>query len=153
MSTATRPAGRKTLRAAPYWITLSFAPLVVLAVMQGGWTILLIPFYGWVLMTLLDSLLGPDPSNADLNTPEADLIWFRLLTWIWMPLQAVLLYGSIWYLIHVADHSTIEIVGIMFGIGVTTGTVGIVYAHELFHKTNRFEPVLGSDAGECKIVR
>ena len=44
MSTATRPAGRKPLRAAPYWITLSFAPLVVLAVMQGGWTILLIPF-------------------------------------------------------------------------------------------------------------
>src|SRR3989338_1795293 len=135
MSTATRPAGRKPLRAAPFWITLSFAPLVVLAVMQGGWTILLIPFYGWVLMTLLDSLLGPDPSNADLNTPEADLIWFRL--------QAMLLYGTIWYLTHGADHSALEIIGIMFGIGVTTGTVGIVYAHELFHKTNRFEPILG----------
>lgn len=142
--TATNPSPcHGKLRAAPYWITLSFAPLVVLAVMQGGWAILLIPFYGWVLMTLLDSLLGPDPSNADLNTPEADLFWFRLLTWIWMPLQATLLYGTIWYLTLEADHSALEVIGIMFGIGVTTGTVGIVYAHELFHKTNRYEPILG----------
>ncbi|MBN2629529.1 MAG: alkane 1-monooxygenase [Rhodobacteraceae bacterium] len=143
MTAAQTPARAKPLRAAPFWITLTFAPLVVLAVLQGGWTILLIPFYGWGLMTLLDTLFGPDPSNPDLETPEKDLFWFRLLTWIWMPLQAVLLYGTIWALTHVTDHSTLETIGIMFGIGVTTGTVGIVYAHELFHKTNRWEPLLG----------
>ena len=36
MSTATLPAGRKPLRAAPYWITLSFAPLVALVTNADG---------------------------------------------------------------------------------------------------------------------
>ncbi|MCA8868933.1 MAG: alkane 1-monooxygenase [Rhodobacteraceae bacterium] len=134
---------KKSLRAAPYWITLTFVPLVLLAVLQGGWTILLIPFYGWILMTILDSFLGPDASNPDADTPDSELLWFRVLTWIWVPIEAVLLFGTIWYLTHHSNHSTLEIIGIMFGIGVTTGTVGIVYAHELFHKTNRFEPILG----------
>jgi len=131
------------LRAWPYWMTVTFAPLVALAVVQGGWTILLIPFYGWVLMPLLDLVMGKDLRNPDPDTPTADLFWFRALTYIWFPIQFTLVFGTLWYLSNVAQHSTVEVLGIMFGIGVTTGTVGIVYAHELIHKPNRFERGLG----------
>lgn len=131
------------LRAWPYWMTLTFVPLVALAVTQGGWAILLVPFYGWVLMPLLDMVLGRNLRNPDPDTPDEALFWFRLLTWIWFPVQFLLVYGSLWYLRHVAAHSTLETLGIMFGIGVTTGVVGIVYAHELFHKPNRVERTLG----------
>ena len=131
------------LNAAPYWLTLTFVPLVVLAVLQGGWTILLIPLYGWVLMPLLDLLLGKNLTNADPDTPDKELFWFRLLTWIWFPIQLTLVYGTLWYLTHIDQHSVIETLGIMFGIGVTTGVVGIVYAHELFHKPNWYERNLG----------
>ncbi|WP_415234543.1 alkane 1-monooxygenase [Pseudorhodobacter sp.] len=129
----------QTLRAWPYWITLTFVPLVYLAVTQGGWTVLLIPAYGWVLMPVLDTVLGRNLRNPDPDTPEADLFWFRLLTWIWFPIQFVLVFGTLWYLTHVGSYSTLETLGIMFGIGVTTGTVGIVYAHELMHKPQKFE--------------
>ncbi len=127
------------LRAWPYWLTLTFVPLLILAVMQGGWTILLIPFYGWVLMPLLDTLLGRNLRNPDPDTPVEQLFWFRLLTLIWFPIQFCLVFGTLWYLTHIGGHTNIEVFGIMFGIGVTTGTVGIVYAHELMHKPNRTE--------------
>jgi len=144
MSTTTTDTSRAAPpSAAPYWLTLTFVPLVILAVLQGGWTILLIPLYGWVLMPLLDLVLGRNLTNPDPDIPDEQLFWFRLLTWIWFPIQLALVFGTIWYLTNVGGFSTVETLGIMFGIGVTTGTVGIVYAHELFHKSNRLERNLG----------
>ncbi len=131
------------LRAWPYWMTMTFVPLVILAVTQGGWTILLIPFYGWVLMPLLDMILGKDLRNPDPDTPVEELFWFRLLTIVWFPVQFSLVFGSLYYVTQVGSYSTLETLGIMFAIGVTTGVVGIVYAHELFHKSNRLERNLG----------
>tara|TARA_R110002111_G_scaffold22916_3_gene52121 strand:+ start:1601 stop:2692 length:1092 start_codon:yes stop_codon:yes gene_type:complete len=124
-------------------VTITFVPLVYLAVTRGGWTVLLIPAYAWVLMPLLDMVLGRNLRNPDPDTPEAALFWFRLLTWIWFPIQFALVFGTLWYLRQIGSYSTLETLGIMFGIGVTTGTVGIVYAHELMHKPQKFERNLG----------
>ncbi|MCC7320021.1 MAG: alkane 1-monooxygenase [Rubellimicrobium sp.] len=127
----------------PYWITLSFVPLALLAIRYGGWWIALIPLWGWVMMPVFDLILGRDLRNPDPDTPDTDLLWFRLLTWIWFPIEAALVFGGIWYLTQVAAFPTWEKFAVMFGIGVTTGTVGIVYAHELFHKPATFERWLG----------
>lgn len=110
---------------------------------QGGWAILLIPFYGWVLMPLLDIVLGKNLLNPDPNTPDAALFWFRLLTWVWFPIQFALVFGALWYVTREGHYLTLETLGIMFGIGVTTGTVGIVYAHELMHKPSQIERGFG----------
>lgn len=134
---------RGRLVAWPYWMTLTFVPLVVIAVFYGGWTVFLIPIYGWVLMPIMDVLLGKDLRNPDPNTPDEELFWFRLLTCIWFPIQFMLVFGTLYYLTNIGQYSTVEALAIMFGIGVTTGTVGIVYAHELFHKPSRLERNLG----------
>ncbi len=118
----------------PFWLTLTFVPLVVLALTRGGWSIALIPAYGWLLMPALDLIAGRNTDNADPDTPDRELLWFRLLTWIWFPISFTLVFATIWILTHSAGYGTLEKLAIMFGIGVTTGTVGIVYAHELFHK-------------------
>ncbi len=127
----------------PYWITLSFVPLAVMAITRGGWWIAFIPLWGWGMMPVFDLILGRDLRNPDPDTPDTELFWFRLLTWIWFPIEAALLFGAIWYLAHVAPFPLWEKFAVMFGIGVTTGTVGIVYAHELFHKASRLERWLG----------
>lgn len=127
----------------PYWITITFVPLAVMAILKGGWWIVLIPLWGWVMMPVFDLILGRDLRNPDTETPDKDLFWFRLLTWLWFPIEIVLVFGGIWYLAHVADFPLWEKYAVMFGIGVTTGTVGIVYAHELMHKPARFERWLG----------
>jgi len=140
---ASAPAPTDRLRAWPYWLTMSFVPLVVLAVLQGGWTILLIPLWAWVIMPILDFVVGKNLHNPDTDTPDAKLFWFRLLTIIWFPIQFCLVFGTLWYLSRHGTYDKLEVFGIMFGIGVTTGTVGIVYAHELFHKPSRLERNLG----------
>ncbi len=143
MNTATVKPRDPVPPAWPFWMTLTFVPLMYWVLATGGWSFLVIPAYAWILMPVLDTVLGRDTSNPDPDTPDSQLFWFRLLTWIWFPVSFCLLFATIWYLTRVAEYSTGVNLGIMFGIGVTTGTVGIVYAHELFHKSSRFERHLG----------
>ena len=140
---ADAPPHPAPLRAWPYWLSITFVPLVIVALMYGGWTIALIPIYGWVLMPVIDLFVGKNLGNADPDTPDARLFWFRLLTWIWFPIEFCLVFGAIFVITQIGGYTTPEMLALMFGIGVTTGTVGIVYAHELFHKSNAFERGLG----------
>ena len=80
--------------------------------------------------------------NADPATPEQDLFWYRLITLIWFPIQFTLLVGLIWY----APRSTLsapEQIGLFCGMGIMSGSIGIVYAHELAHQKSRLERWLG----------
>ncbi len=140
---ATRSDNVTPASALPFWLSLSFVPLFVLAMNYGGWFILAIPLYGWWAMTFLDVIFGNEVRNRAINTPDSELFWFRLITLIWLPVQLVLVFGGIWYVTNTTHLTGWEKVGMMFAIGVTSGTIGIVYAHELFHKVTSAERHLG----------
>lgn len=125
--------------ALPFWLSLLLFPLVVLGAAYGGWAVLLPPLYAWALITLLDLITGLNQQNADTGTPDASLFWYRLITLIWFPLQALTIYGMIWWVTHTSHLSALEIIGLFYGVGVVSGTIGIVYAHELMHQKNRLE--------------
>lgn len=129
--------------AAPFWMSLLMLPLVALAATKGGWYWLLIPAYAWYLTTALDGLLGLNGNNADPATDTARLFWHRAITIIWFPLQFVTIFGAIWYASHVTHLSGAEKLGLFFGIGVLSGTIGMVYAHELLHQKTRLERWMG----------
>lgn len=133
------PPVRSLRRALPFWISLGLLPLAWLGAALGGWMLALLPLCAWALVTVLDGVLGENPGQPDPATPEADLFWYRLITLIWLPLQAVTIYGQIWYLGHGADLGRGEAIALFFGVGVLSGTVGLVYAHELMHQKNRLE--------------
>lgn len=134
------PEPRHTLSPAlPFWISLVLIPLAAIGAVNGGWTVWLLPIYGWIATSILDAFAGLNKSNANPDTPERDLFWHRLITLIWFPVQAITLYGMIWYVTR-ADHLvTWEKVVLFFGIGVISGSVGINYSHELMHQKNRLE--------------
>ncbi|MCB0639084.1 MAG: alkane 1-monooxygenase, partial [Lewinella sp.] len=74
---------------------------------------------------------------------DPDLFWYRFITLIWFPIQAITLFTLIWYVTH-SDHLAVwEKVVLFFGMGVITGSVGITYSHELMHQKNRLERWLG----------
>jgi len=133
----------KLTHALPFWLSLTFVPFFLLAWQFGGMMVLLIPVYSWGLYGLLDALTGLNTENADLQTSEDQLFWYRLITMIWPPVQAVILFGSIWIATHGDGFGPWEKLVLFFGVGVTTGTVGINYAHELMHQKSRFERALG----------
>jgi alkane 1-monooxygenase len=128
--------------ALPFWLSLTFIPTFILAVQLGGGWFLLIPVLAWSMFGLLDAILGLNTENADPDTPDADLYWYRLITLLWLPIQFCLIYFAIWYAAHAAL-TTVEIILMMFSIGVASGTVGINYSHELMHQKNRVERWLG----------
>ncbi|MDF0602469.1 alkane 1-monooxygenase [Psychromarinibacter sp. C21-152] len=129
--------------ALPFWLSLSLVPLIALAATQGGWALILPPLGTWWLYSFLDAVLGLNEENADTETGEDQLFWYRLITLIWFPVQAGVIYGTIWYATHTGHLATWEKIVLFFDVGILSGTVGIVYAHELLHQRNRLERWLG----------
>ena len=114
-------------------------PLVALAALRGGWTLLLPPAGAWWLYILLDAAAGQNHDNPDPDTPEPGLLWYRVVTWIWLPVQIAMIYGSILVAVRGGGLAGWEQVGLMLGVGVLSGAIGIVYAHELMHQPGRGE--------------
>lgn len=133
-----RPLGG-FLAALPFWLSLALVPVAVFAAVQGGWWLLLVPASTWWLFMGLDAATGRELSNADPATEEARLFWYRAVTLIWMPVQISLIFGMLIY-VQGAEHlSAAERIGLFFGVGVLTGTIGINYAHELMHQKPKVE--------------
>jgi alkane 1-monooxygenase len=128
--------------ALPFWLSCLLVPLVWIAAGLGGWFVLLVPSPTWYLFAALDGFFGLKLDNADPQTPDEDLFWYKALTIAWVPMQFVTLFGLIW-LVSQAEHlSALEKFGVFFGVGVITGTIGINYSHELMHQKSRGERLL-----------
>ncbi|KGJ03922.1 alkane 1-monooxygenase [Paracoccus halophilus] len=132
----------RPIKALPFWLSLGIVPMVVIALQKGGWWFMLVPSYAWYMTSILDWLLGLNRENPDTETPESQLFWHRAITVIWFPVQAGLVFGAIWHVTR-NDFSLAEQLGLFWGIGIASGTIGIVYAHELMHQKNPLERWLG----------
>lgn len=127
----------------PFWVSFLLIPLIWITAALGGWWVLLVPLSTWWVFAVLDRLTGLNLDNADPETPDALLPWYILLTKLWVPVQFVTLFGLIWFTTH-SDHlSTWSTIGLFFGMGVISGTIGINYSHELMHQKSRLERWLG----------
>ncbi len=129
--------------ALPFWLSILLIPLIwVTAVLGGAW-VLLVPLSTWWTFALLDRFTGMELENGDPDTPDAMLGWYIWLTKIWVPLQFLTLFGLIWYATHTDHLSVAAKIGLFFGMGVLSGTIGINYSHELMHQKGRLERWLG----------
>ncbi len=126
-------------RALPFWLSLGLVPLAWISANDGGWTLALVPVATWYLFTALDAALGLNTDNADLSAEESDMYWYKMITIIWAPVQFLMLASLLWYVPQAEHLSTVERIGVFFGVGVITGTVGINYSHELMHQKNKLE--------------
>ena len=129
----------KLSRALPFWLSLGLVPLAWISALYGGWTLLLVPVATWYLFSALDAALGLNTQNADLSAGEADMYWYKMITLIWAPVQLLLLASLLWYVPQAEHLNSAERVGVFFGVGVLSGTVGINYSHELMHQKSKLE--------------
>jgi alkane 1-monooxygenase len=133
----------KLQNALPFWMSVLLVPLAVFGAWAGGLALLLLPLYAIGLTTLLDAISGLNQDNPDPETPEDGLFWYRLVTLIWFPVQFVTVLSLIWYATHTDHLATWEKLLLFYGVGVMSGGIGIVYAHELMHQKNNLERWLG----------
>lgn len=134
---------RRLRNALPFWLPLLTVPLAWIGATRGGWTVFLLPAFTWLLFDVLDLVTGLNTDNADTETAESDLFWYRLVTLLWLPAQLTIQFGTIWWVTRSGHLAAWEQIVLFFGIGVISGAVGIVYAHELLHQKNRVERWLG----------
>lgn len=128
--------------ALPFWLSFALIPLIWISSLYGGWWLLSVPLVTWYLFAALDGVFGLNLENADLEATEDDLIWYRYLTTVWVPVQFIMVFGLIWYVGHTDHLSTLEKLALFFGVGVISGTIGINYSHELMHQKDRTERFL-----------
>ena len=134
----TQPYG-KLSAALPFWLSLGLVPLAAFVATQGGWTIILLPLSAWWLFSGLDYVVGLDKSNPDPETPQHALVWHRLVTLIWAPVQLATIFGVLYYVIATGHLDRFEQWALFAGLGILSGTIGITYAHELMHQKPKAE--------------
>lgn len=126
--------------ALPFWLPFTLIPLIGASAVMGGWWLLSVPIYSWIIMSVLDHVSGINENNPDPNSLDT-LFWHKMVTWSWPPLQIAVIFGGIWWAANLMN--TAEGIALMVCIGVMTGAIGINFAHELIHQKNRLEPAAG----------
>ena len=132
------PIGRMTT-ALPFAMSFGLIPLAVIAAIYGGWMIALLPLLTWHLSSVMDFALGQQNENYDAETPDGAQVWYKAITLAWPPLQLITIFGILGY-VTATDHlSQLEEWGLFVALGISSGTIGVNYAHELMHQKSKLE--------------
>jgi alkane 1-monooxygenase len=116
---------------------------VLLGAARGGFWTFQTPLGVFLAVPILDLIVG---AERDRVTPSAALalngsIAFKSVIWAWVPIQLALL---IWAarVAALGHHAPEEFAGFTLSVGLTTGCIGVTFAHELLHRHGRFERAL-----------
>ena len=111
---------------------------------RGGWYTLVSPLaMTFVAVPAFDLLMGVDTRNpAEAPPGLLARVLYRVATWVAVPVQLALLLWGAWYVARPAT-SGLELAGISVAVGISGGVTGITVAHELIHRANRVDRVLG----------
>lgn len=122
------------------YLLVFVVPLGTLAglVLGGSWTFL-VPIVAWVIIPIMDLIIGEDRSNYTPDEEKAmdGELYYRLITWLYVPAHYASLGYGIW-LAAQGHWTTMEWVGNLWGLAFQGG-ITIMVAHELGHKQNAFE--------------
>lgn len=124
--------------ALPFALSLSMLPMVAAGAVWGGWWLALAPIWAILLLPMLDLLAGLRTDNPDPDS-GADLTWYRAITLAWVPLQLAMLLGALSWVAWTDHLAGWEQVALFYAVGLTSGAIGITYAHEMMHQRSALE--------------
>jgi alkane 1-monooxygenase len=110
---------------------------------QTGWMTFLPVFFAFVLVPILDQIMGIDSRNlegADRALAEESK-WYDAVLHGTVVLQVVCSIGFLWVMQH-SQGSAIENTGRILSMGLMNGVFGINVAHELGHRTKALDRFL-----------
>ena len=98
------------------------------------------PLFIYLVIPLLDILIGADPSNP----PDQALAWlerdryYRWVTYAFLPVQYIAIFVGFWLIATRGGLGIVDRLGIAFTLGTLNG-IAINTAHELGHKKEHLE--------------
>jgi alkane 1-monooxygenase len=99
--------------------------------------------FAFVFVPVLDWFFPYSKTNL-AQAEESELLAkprFDYMLWLSFPIH----WGTVifmFYMIHTTDYSTVQLIGIILGVGISSGVLGINAAHELGHRKSKFEQFL-----------
>lgn len=136
-----QPLGSKFIHALPFWSSIALAPVTIFTMYQGGFWFVIPVLLIWYGVTMVDEITGQYKKNADPDTSEDALFWYKAVTIVWPFVQFAVIFWAIYFITR-SDYALWEKLGIALNIGMLTGTIGINYAHELMHQKDKRERFL-----------
>ncbi|CAL2101271.1 Alkane-1 monooxygenase [Tenacibaculum sp. 190130A14a] len=132
------------MKALKYLSILILPITVYISFTSSGWLTILpiITFFGFV--PLLELFFNPDKDNFDKDQEEIEKA-NKLYTYILYLTLPVQLFFLGWFLIMFqnVELTTLEYLGRISAMGLMCGVIGINVGHELGHRNNRFDELLG----------
>ena len=128
--------------ALPHFVPLALFPLVVAAVMYGGWW-LAGPFVFFTLADRFDRLFGVNERNMDpATTRESQLFLYKLSLWLWAAFWPITFVFALWQML-IAGHLALWEIGFTGAILTMVAQTVFVAGHELVHRRALWERRLG----------
>lgn len=119
-------------------------PLTVYVSFEAtGWLTFLPLIYVFGIVPLSDLFFKIDATNFDKEQEEIEKNnkLYTYILYLTLPVQILFL---VWFLIITHNHSlNIDLIGKIFAMGIMSGVIGINVGHELGHRNNRFDELLG----------
>lgn len=137
-TSAVSALGAHLQSAAPYLLTWVGLLSAVVGISLGGWALALPVAVLYITMPVVDHLVGINRSNPHPDAPPKAAPLHDWLLWSFVPAQVVFITWGIGVVIH-GEASLVEQVATVVNIGLIAGSFGITVAHELMHRTSRFE--------------
>lgn len=132
------------LEVLPYYRVFLLPAGVLFGAAMGGWAGATTIVLTFVILPVLELVLPRDTKNLSAEEMESleQRFAFRFLTWLWVPVQLacmVIALGA------AAQESVgvIERAAMVLSLGILTGGIGITVSHELMHRADKVERVLG----------
>ena len=123
-----------------FWTAFIIPSLVIAGFYLGGYFNLITPAFVFLVIPVLDYLIGEDPENMEDGKARAisEEFYYRLITYVWAIFQfTFVIWGC--YVAATTTQSSFEWVAFVFSFGLVTGGIGITVAHELGHKKSKLE--------------
>lgn len=126
-----------------YVVALFIPILTILGYIGGGWILILPLVIAFLLIPLFELFLPSDNSNLDEVQSELEgrNLMYDGLLYLMVPLQYFTLYLFL-KKIGEPNHSNFERIIMISAMGLNCGIIGINVAHELGHRTKKFEIIL-----------
>jgi len=132
------------MKALKYFSILILPLVVYISFTSKGWLTHLPAFVFFGLVPFLEFFIKPNKENftKEEETIEKENKLYTYLLYATLPIQIVFLF-IFFNAIQEPNLTNSEIFGRVFGMGIMCGVLGINVGHELGHRNNRFDELIG----------
>lgn len=136
------------MKKAAFLAVYLFPILVASGYVLGGVFHLMTPIFIFLAIPVADFLMGRFTTNPEESNYKSlkDAFYFKAVTWAFVPVQLLLVFGGAY-----ASRalSGFEFWAFAIATGLVTGGAGITIAHELGHRSGRWEQFLAKVLLAC----